>query len=609
MFQAGRRAAAGERGAALVAALGVILIVSILIAALVFATMEERAISQQQAGGIQALFLAEAGAYRALAEFRHRIAVDLAARIDQAEAAEVIAACEADQGWRLVAAFAHPGGPTDWTEDPATGEAVLPLNGGRPIAVRSGAGAETGRFTATIRMRTTVAGTRPDCRRPDTARPERYRMYLDYEIVATGMARSARRSVKLTNPPEAPVELAVERASFSRWALLLLQRSEQWLTETTVIDGPAHTNDRWHIAGSPTFHGPVSSTGMQVVFDNCGGPVELEAAVNAGAPPACAGDHPRYLAGEVQRGVRPMEFPAPPPSLARAALGLDPDGAPPGDDELLRAATDQVKAGAPPAPGVYIANDGGVLRHPRTGEPSGIYIKGNADILALAVEDGRQVLLLRLAGASGGAVVQKIILDPQREVIQVVSGADGTTRTYRGRFNGLIYVDGAIESFSGTVSRTTLLTVVARKAVTVTDHVVYEHPPGAGGEEASNLLGLYVEEGSVEIDGERAPADLYLDAVVLAPKGQVRVEGLSGLGDRGTLHLFGGLTAEEFGLLGTIDPDTRAQRGYRLDLRYDHRLLGEVMPPFFPRANRYAALRPRGDGLYLKPVWQEVTQP
>ncbi|HEV8340335.1 MAG TPA: DUF4900 domain-containing protein [bacterium] len=603
-----RRVPAPERGAALVAVLGVIVIVSVLVGALVFATMGERAISQQQAGATQALFLAEAGAYRALAELRHRLLVDLASRIDHAEAEQIIAACESDDGWRLIAAFAHPEAATDWSEDPATAEAVLSLNGGRPLSVRSGAGAETGQFTATIRMRTTEAGVRPDCRRSGAASPERYRMFLDYEIVATGMTRNTRRTVKLANPRGRPVELTVERASFSRWALLLLDRSEQWLTDETVLEGPAHTNDRWHIAGSPAFRGPVSSSGVEVVFENCGSRVELAAGANPGAPPGCLGDQPRYLAGELERGVRPVEFPEHPPSLARAALGLDPDGPPPNDEDLARAASDQIRPGAPLLPGVYVPNDGGVLRHPRTGSPTGIYVRGNVNIVALAVEDGRQVLLLRLIGATGPAVTQKIVFDREREAV-VVSGGEGGARTYRGRFNGLIYVDGAIEAFSGTVARSALLTVVARRAITITDHVVYEHPPAAGGDDAANLLGLYVEDGSVQIDGQAAPADLYIDAVILAPNGALRTEGLNGLADRGTLHLFGGLTAEEFGAVGMVDADTGGRRGYRLDLRYDHRLLSETTPPFFPRADRYAALRPRGDGLYLKPTWQEMPAP
>ncbi len=602
------RDASPERGAALVAVLGVMVIVSVLIAALVYATIGERTISQQQAGGTQALFLAEAGAYRALAELRHRFLVDLAARIDQAEREAIVAACESEEGWRLVATFAHPGGTTDWVEDPATAAAVLMLHGGRPISVRAAGGAETGQFTATIRVRTTAAGGRAECRRPETASPELYRMFLDYEIVATGMVRNTRRAVKLTNPPGAPVELAVERASFSRWALLLLRHSEQWLTAEMTLDGPAHTNDRWHIAGSPTFHGPISSTAAEVVFENCGSAVELTASANPGAPPGCVGDQPRYMGGELERGVRPVEFPESPPSLARAALGLDPEGPPPDDSDLTRAAADQVRPGVAPPPGVYIANDGGVLRHPRTGSPTGIYIRGNVNIVALAVEDGRQVLLLRLTGSAGTAVTQKIVFAPERDAL-VVSGPEGPTRTYRGRFNGLIYVDGTIESFSGTLARSALLTIVARQAIIITDHVVYEHPPSAGGDDAANLLGLYVEEGSVEIDGEAAPADLYLDAVVLAPKGRLRTEGLASLSDRGTLHLFGGMTAEEFGAVGMTDPDTGAQRGYRLDLRYDQRLLSEMMPPFFPRADRYAALRPRGDGLYLKPLWQEIATP
>lgn len=600
-----------QHGAALLTVLAAIVILSILVGAIALAAMGELSISRQQALATQALFLAEAGAYRALAELRHRLLVDFEAGIGRALPEDLITACESGQAWQLVAQFAHPGAESDWVEDAATSQAVLALNGTEPVSVRAPDGEEVGRFTATIRVGSGEVSGRNVCVRGGAAVPESYQMLIAYQIEAVGLVRNARRVVQLSSPPDGPVELFVERASFARWALLLLEKSEEWLTDNTVLDGPAHTNGRWWIRGSPSFRGPQSSVDTVVRFGNCGSPIDLAADMNPGHGPVCEGDRPRYLGGPLQRGVPPLMFPTKPVNPARAALGLESIGPDPADTELRLAAADQVGREQGMPPGIYIANDGTALRHPRTRRATGIYVRGDVKELALFAEEGRQGILIQMTQASEGPpTTKKIMLDPERNVTHVASGPNfGTAKSYEGLPNGVIYVEGKIDSLSGTVYRSQW-TIAARGSLTVTDHLVYRDPPGGEGTGPQlNLLGLYSQEGDVQVDGAAAPPDLYLDATILVPRGQFWVKGYDSVPDKGTIHLLGGIAQRRFGAFGSFDPASQTWRGYRLEFRYDRRLLHEMAPPFFPQADHYAARRRIPDSLYEKPVWQELPAP
>lgn len=598
----GRRGPLGrEDGVIFVTVLGVILIVTLLVGALVVATMSETALSSGQLRGAQALFLAEAGAYRALAELRHRLAVQLDARLATATGDALAAWCASDQGAMVVAAFAHFEGPSDWRADPGRSEAVLALGGGRPIAVLGRDGREVGTFTATVRVRSAGGDAPPPECRSGAEAEERYRFFVHYEVVAVGSAGGARRGVRLSSPPDRPVELLLERASLARWALLLLETSETWLTDGTVVDGPAHTNGEWWVWGAPVFGGPVSSAAPTIRFGNCGAPVSLRQADNPRSG-SCAGDRPVYRGGPPHLGVSRVAFPDSPPKPARAALGLDPVGPDPVDTDIQRATADQ--AGARGA--VLVANDGISVRHPDTRRPGGLYIRGDVERMVLAAEGSRQVILLRLA--EGRSPVWRVEIDWAAEEVRVNQGERaGAGRTYRGRPNGVVFVEGAIRGLSGTVHRDSVLTIAASGDIRLVDHLVYAEPPGRSGE-AVNLLALYSTTGSVLVDGAEAPRDLYVDAVVLAPRGRFAVDGHDTVEDRGTLHLLGGIVQATFGPVGSFDPLADLRRGYTRVIRHDRRLQDRI-PPALPRSARFAAVRRPPDSLYDKPVWQEIPVP
>jgi hypothetical protein len=596
------RALRSEQGIVLLAVLAAVLILTVLLSALVVSAIDESSIAGHQRGGTQALFLAEAGAYRALAELRHRVAVTFDAGLAEARAGELRSLCEEDRSAPLVAKFDRADGDR-WVEDPVDGSVAVRLNGGDPLAVRAVDGRETGRFLALIRLRSAPPpGGEKVCASEDAA-SQRYDFWFTYEIESVGITPHGRRAVRFASHRGAPIALPIERAAVSRWALLVLGRSDIWLTGRTVIDGPAHTNGQWWIAGSPTLRGGATSVAQALRFSNCGSPIESAAAANPGVG-VCSGDRPAFLGGDLRLAAPPVALPAHPPNLGRAALGLDADGAPVTEGDIRVAAPGQVKTGQEAGRGVYIANDDGLLRHPETHAPTGIYIRGDIAALRLEVEGGRQVLLIRLAGSRTGAE-RRILLDPEAKTLAVED--ERSSVTFQGVGNGLLYVDGKIASLSGIIHRRTRLAIVARGSITISERVVYEDPPGAD-RGADSLLGLYTEQGDVLINGEVAPEELSIDAAVAAPRGSLSVPDLDGLPDKGALHVRGALVLEEVGAVGELDPGTDSQRGYRLHLTYDWRLREQV-PPFFPLTDRYAISWPQPNPLYAKPVWEEIPVP
>jgi len=189
----------GQSGIALVTAMLAIFILTIVVAALVLATMGETGLSFDQSRSGQAIHLAEAGAYRALAELRHRISGDLDANIRSADPLIVQGYCTSNQGWRIVAGYGGPG----WVDDTANRRAVLALGSpAAPVEVRDPSGILQGSFYATIHVRPADNQTGPSNQAHVcvSSGVESYRIWCDYFLVATGVTRNARRTVCLKNP-------------------------------------------------------------------------------------------------------------------------------------------------------------------------------------------------------------------------------------------------------------------------------------------------------------------------------------------------------------------------------------------------------------------------
>ncbi len=197
----GHRRRGGEPGVALASAMVAVFLLTVVVAALVLAAMGETVHALDQSRGSQALYLAEAGAYRALAELRRRLVADLDAALRFADPALLRGYCAANQGWKVIAAFGGAGWVDGDAVAPGTRRAYLDVGtAAAPVQVRAPGDGLLGSFYARIYVRPAANGAPPAANTCASSGEETYRMWFDYFIVATGARGNAARTVCLKNP-------------------------------------------------------------------------------------------------------------------------------------------------------------------------------------------------------------------------------------------------------------------------------------------------------------------------------------------------------------------------------------------------------------------------
>lgn len=663
-----RRFVEDQSGMAMVTAMLAIFILTVVVAALALATMGETGLSFDQSRSGQAFHLAEAAAYRALAELRRRIASDLNTNVLSAAPGVLLGDCLANRGWRIIATYGGPGWRVDDDDDLSNRRRAVLSVGTQvsPVLVRDAAGNPVGSFYATIYVRPADNDTPPGSNSCGVGvlRPgiESYRMPFDYFIVATGITRNARRTICLKNPGNLancgewlasanpgstdfdsdPISHAwvvlVEAASYSRWALMLLSSANTWLTDTTTFLGPVHSNTQFQIWGNPTFASSVTQASLQVNFGNGGSPQQI---MNDSNPPD---DVPTYLSTTMQRGwcdgVGPDPCLVEPPSSNSPFWAVldDPTGTGVPPDPFIRGRTTQLENnGSAVPPRIYFMDECG---NPTCG---GIFVQGDVNNLVLCVSGAPACP----AGPGGSGRQHIVITRGSQQVMYVLDSSTNTqectgppafsTCTDKGKgFNGMIFVNGSIlrtvsnpnTGLFGTVQKDTRLTIAADGRIFITDHLVYQSPPDPSNpyDPTRNVLGVYAwcsanpptvgncPSRNVTIDGALTPNNLFVQASVLAPWGKFWVQGWNTLPDKGTLRFLGGTVQADFGEWGGFLTDAFGKvigyTAYGRGMTYDTRFLTNNAPPFFPLTNQYAALRyPRlnPDPLYDRPLWEELT--
>jgi hypothetical protein len=633
------RLRADQSGVAMITAMLAIFILTIMVAALTLATMGETGLSFDQSRSAQALQLAEAGAYRALAELRVRISWVLDANIRNADPLTIRGYCTSNEGWRVIATWGGPG----WVDDASNRRAYLQVGTqAAPIEVRDAAGSVLGSFYATIYVRPVVSNPGPGPNTCINVGVESYQMRFDYFIVSTEVTRNATRTVCLKNPgnvancgawlasdepdddvwDSAPAShgwlVLIEKASYSRWALMLLNTADTWLTSTASFLGPVHSNTRFRIWGNPTFASSVVQVAPNVTFGNGGRPILLAADTN---PPK---DVPSYLTTRMELGAAAVSPPAN-NSPWWAVLGDDPARSGTPSPLNIRSRTTQLLNNTSAVPsGIYFMDE---CANPACG---GIYAQGGVNNMVLGIESNKQTIIITQAAASQS---RKFILDSPTNTRVCTGPPAYATCTNLGKgFNGMIFVKGGIQRTSGnpntglygTVQQDTRLTIAGDGVIQITDHLVYQAPPNGPDDTIGNVLGLYswcstaptCTNRNIEIDGALAPNNLFIDASVLAPWGQFRVMGWDTLPDKGTLRFLGGAVQADFGPWGGFRTDAFGNiigyTGYGREMTFDQRFMTNNAPPFFPLTDRYTAPRyPRlnPDPLYDRPLWEELLGP
>jgi hypothetical protein len=647
-----RRSVRSQRGVALLAVMLALLVLSLIVSAMVFMTMGESTMSFGNLHNQQALAAAEGGAYRMLAELRHRVEVDLSAHVGGSTVAseDLHAICRAHLGRQRINIFTdygYPGGSSDWRQSGTT--AILDLGtAASPIVMSdSSTGTEIASFNATLYIRWSERSELDeDC--VGTGDDPRFVMWFDYAIVSTGRVANAVKTVCLHNQgadrcadwvsasgwhgSTAGFPILIQREPVSRYAAMTLSVGPVWFSTGAVLNGRVHSNSQIRIAGNPTFNAPVTQGDPSMHFYACGAGLDIP--IDTATPPRDPNSYLRVgpscdlptFNSTVTSGVV-ITLPSDGTNPARAALGMTPlGGADPAGADVRSASNDDAYAAGALRDGVYVMDACGA-------SSCGIYVQGDVQQMVLRSENGKQVILLTIGTSWDSAQRnQKIIVDPATGTVQrcwMLSGSDpgtgdcagwASTRSYVGlTFNGVLFINGSITSDSdpggssglyGMVNRNTRLTLAADREIRITDHLIYETPPAAPGHNPTNVLGLWSRNGNVTIVGALTPNDVYIDAAVMVPNGMFWVEGWNVPPARGNVYFLGSTLQQTFGPFGGFAPET----GYGRVMGFDWRLASDVMPPYTLRSSMFASMRSSstasifsgGDPLYDRPQWEEL---
>ncbi len=359
-----------------------------------------------------------------------------------------------------------------------------------------------------------------------------------------------------------------------------------WFTSNTRFDGRVHTNTEFRFANSPQFQDLATSVDAQAWYNNSGSPVELNNDHNGST------DVPSFFGG-FDRSEPPITLPANSYSQQNAALGRNPSDTTPPSNSDINTALGLGSSGSPPPVGVYVVHSGSTVN-------GGMYVQGNIDRMTTSIDAyGRQVYALKQ-----GLTTTTITVDKAANSTRVTVGASITD--YSGVPLGVAYVKGMVVDLRGpdrvsgspppAIAQDTQLLLAATGDVVIQRDLTYEGYPNS-----QNVFGIYSSGGSVRV-GNSAPDDMNLDAFVMATgaAGSFTVDNYGSGSSRGLFNLRGGMVENYYGAFGTFNSSTGKQStGYGRNFMYDRRGL---IPPYYPVTNRFTANAPSARTL----AWREL---
>lgn len=445
---------------------------------------------------------------------------------------------------------------------------------------------------------------------------------LPFAMVAEGSLADYRRNVVL----QGEYRFTVGRGSFAKYALFTnVHRTEAggdevWFTEDTLFDGPVHTNEYFRFYRNPWFGGRVTSAG-------CNNPLQAD----------CSGNRFNrrgadfYDEGFVSyTNMRPsMENPRYNNRFGTHAPELTEVDWRASFVPLPQNNQDQAQAAL--AGGLYFNGDVSRLRlwaadaagDPLTPDGRGGYAPAASyQYIEVTTAERQQVRVCDRRGC-------RWEWQEREETRLFRAHADGrlerddggTWVVERSAFNGVIFVDGDVERFSGpdrvpshsadpnmappALAAFSQITLAVDDDVRITGDLKYESPPcvgvptrNANGSvtpatcddlDAVNVLGVFTQDGDILIGNARsdsslnAPRDVTIHGVLMTSTGRVAVENFRSGSPRGAVNLLGGIIEHFYGAFGTFDARSGNQStGYDRKFTYDQRMSLGVEPPYFP---------------------------
>lgn len=448
---------------------------------------------------------------------------------------------------------------------------------------------------------------------------------LPYAMVISAAEGSARRSVSVSGE----IRFTVGNSSFARFALLTDNHQNSTtssivFTSNTLFNGPVHTNGNFSFIDKPWFGGNVTSAGItdrkqkggyfrgeEVVTSWWGSKsirtvTEFRTASQLGIVNPSWGTTTPEFKGGVSWNATEIPFPENSNNQKSAAqtsgLYIAPPGTGKTNSVLLSVGLGETGT---PFPGVKVQEmTVGTTRYrvPEIVTPSP---SGNASDES------------RLPGPL-------YMLNSQNKWVIVKNTAGKEINP----FNGVIYADGGLESFSGpartnandyttappAVASFIQMSLVSNKDVRVTGDLKYEVNPCSGALERKsdgsvnvpkcendpnkvrNVLGMYASDGAdIKIGlGNttkpwlNVPADVRIHATMMAD-GEVTVENYDNTVAPGTpaggcslVYILGGVIERTYGPFGKVGANSSCSSGFGRSFTYDQRMLQGLTPPMFP---------------------------
>ncbi len=388
------------------------------------------------------------------------------------------------------------------------------------------------------------------------------------------------------------LRVSAERGSFADYLLFtnthsMADGSAVWFTSSVRFDGRVHTNGQFRFAYQPRFDDLVTSVNSQAWFYNNNNPRQANASNYAPY------DYPVY-GGHFNRGEAVVTLPTNTINQQAMAAGAptSPTTTPTNSD--IRGWLGLSAGTTAPPNGVYVPTSGGVV----TG---GIYIQGTANQVKMwcdtlsniqyySVTQGTSTWDITVNRATG-----QTTYDPP----------SGGAVTYNGVPRGALFCTSGISDLRGPdrasgVVRPALAEGTQMLVCATGDIVVQRDITCDSYDKKTNVLGIYSSGGSVRV-GTGAPNDCNLDAYIMATgaTGQFCVDSYNTGSPRGTFHLRGGMVTQYYGAFFTFNTSGVLQTGFARDFHYDKRGL---IPPYYPTTNRFNADRPIARTL----SWKEI---
>lgn len=394
------------------------------------------------------------------------------------------------------------------------------------------------------------------------------------------------------------LRVSAERGSFADYLLFtnthtMADGSNIWFTSSVHFDGRAHTNTQYRFAYQPRFDDLVTSVNSKAWYYNGSSSSSNWRELNANNNGTT--DVPVFGGGFL-RGQANVPLPTNTFNQQGMAAGSSSTTTAAIPNSTLNTLLGLGSSTSAPPNGVYVPNTG-------TGGSvtGGIYIQGNADEVKMWCDTTTNVQYYRVKQGTGytnitvNRATNQTIVDPP----------SGGPRTYSGTPRGVMYCSGAVNDLRGPdrssglavpgIAENTRLLLCAQGDIVLQRDLTLDDY-----DKRTNVLGLYSAGGSVRV-GNSAPNDCNLDAFIMATgtSGQFMVDNHNSGSPRGTFHLRGGMVTQYYGAFFTFYSNGTLKTGYARDFHYDRRGL---IPPYYPTINRFNADTPIARTL----SWKEI---